>query len=220
MLVIGLTGGICCGKTTVSKLFSQLGITIIDADEISRKLLSGSLFSNPSPALLKISDLFGNDLFGSLFDKNGFLIRVKLKEIIFSSTDASYYKKQLEDIMHPLVYDEINQSIQSYKQLAAQKKLSSAYLIISIPLLIETADLKIFDRILVININDKIQIERCSKRDNTSIDSIKQIIDTQIPRDKRLSYANDIIDNNQSINCLNNDINKLHNFYLQLAKQC
>jgi dephospho-CoA kinase len=214
MLVIGLTGGICCGKTTVSEQFSQFGIPIIDADEISRTLLSGSLYSHPSPALLKVSEYFGKNL----FDNKGHLIRSKLKDLIFSSSNANNRKKELEALMHPLVYEEINRLIQYYKNLLSQQKAALAYLIVSIPLLIETADLKLFDRILVIDIDEQSQIKRCSKRDSISIEQIKKIINTQMPRDKRLTYADDILDNSQSINSLNNHINKLHQFYLQLSQ--
>ena len=214
MLVIGLTGGICCGKTTVSDKFSQLGVPIIDADNISRELLSGSLSSNPSPALLKISEKFGNNL----FDNKGLLIRSKLKDKIFSSANASNFKKELESIMHPLVYQQIYQLIDHYKELVKQQQSPSPYIIVSIPLLIETANLEIFDRILVIDIDKKTQIKRCSKRDNIAVDYIRQIINSQISREKRLTYADDILDNNQSINSLHNEINKLHNYYLQLSK--
>jgi dephospho-CoA kinase len=210
MLVIGLTGGICSGKTTVSQEFSHLGIKVIDADEISRKLLSGSLYSNPSPALLQISKLFGKHL----FDNNGQLIRSELKELIFTHTDAEIHKQTLENIIHPLVYLQINQAIQSYKEQAS----APAYLIVSIPLLVETAELNSFDRILVVDIDDKTQIKRCFQRDKLSIDSIKKIIAAQIPRNKRLLYADDVLDNNQSINDLHNDIVKLHNVYLQLPQ--
>jgi len=214
MLIIGLTGGICCGKTTISNIFSQLKVPIIDADEISRRLLAGNLLANPSPALLEISKLFGKNL----FDDNGYLIRSKLKELIFSSANASKNKKALEDIMHPQVYQEINQSIQNYQKVSTQQKFIP-YLIVSIPLLIETADLKLFDRILVIDIDNKTQIERCSIRDNISTKTIKQIVDAQIPRQQRLSYADDILDNSKPMSRIKSKINKLHNHYLQLSQQ-
>lgn len=216
MFTIGLTGGICSGKTTVTDLFFQLGIHIIDADEISRELLSGSLFNSPSPALLQIKKLFGKDF----FDDKGKLIRPKLKHRIFSSTKAKIYKKTLEDIIHPLVDQKIDQKIKFFdQQLNSTSHIPPSYLIVSIPLLLESSNNYHFDHIIVVDIDKPTQIQRCSQRDNLSTQQIDDIINAQASREQRLLIADDIIDNNLALDQLTVSVNNLHNKFLTLSKQ-
>lgn len=212
MLTIALTGGIASGKTMVSDQFAHLGIPIIDADEISRALLSGSLSSSPSAALVQIESQFGT----SFFDTKGQLIRSKLKHHIFSSKNAASHKNRLENIIHPLVFQQIKHQIDDYS-LAGEP--TSSYIIISIPLLVESANKYDFDRVLVVDIDKKTQIDRCAKRDNLSAQAIEDIINAQASRQQRLAIANDVIDNNQSISQLYDAVNQLHQRYLKLAQQ-
>ena len=196
MLKIGLTGGIGCGKTTVARLFEQLKIPVIDADEIAHQLVAIG-----QPALNQIQQEFGSDV----FNQDGSLNREELRELIFSDPNL---KQKLESIVHPLVY----QSIQ-----AELEQLNSPYCIICIPLLFETNMTRFIDRILVIDCPVETQIERVHKRNNITIERIQSIIDSQVSRTFRKTHANDLIDNSETDDRLAEDVKKLHNLYLSLS---
>ena len=217
MLTVALTGGIGSGKTAVTDLFHELAsrpdfqssLKIIDADIIARNLLAGSLKEPSSVALKKVRSLFGADL----FDSGGYLKRDKLRSLIFSSKDK---KHQLEALLHPLVYDKI------YCQLSDIQSAEVDIVIIAIPLLFETrAEAKInlkFDRILVIDVPPEIQIERSIKRDNSSAELIKEIINSQVDRQIRLNHADDIIDNSGTLLELQLKIESLLQYYCSLSE--
>ncbi|MDD5460097.1 MAG: dephospho-CoA kinase [Methylococcales bacterium] len=196
MLKVGLTGGIGCGKTTVARIFSQLAIPVIDADEISHQLVAIG-----QPALAQIQQEFGADMLG----KDGSLNRKKLGELIFSDLKQ---KQKLESILHPLVY----QAIQ-----AELKQLTAPYCIICIPLLFETNMSHFVDRVLVVDCPVEIQIERVKNRDNLTIERIQSIIDTQVSRSFRIEKADDLIENSNTDDKLAERIKKLHNLYLSLS---
>lgn len=196
MLKIGLTGGIGCGKTTVSNLFSELGVPIIDADEISH-----SLVQIGQPALQNIKNAFGSAV---LLD-NGELNRSALKAHIFQNPTA---KEQLEAILHPMIFQEILNQV---------NQLSEAYCILSIPLLFETHAESLVDRILVIDCDQQTQIERVKQRDNLSVKQIEAILAAQVSREFRQKYADELLDNSKNNHLLAEDVKKLHNFYLSLS---
>ncbi len=219
MLVIGLTGGICSGKTTVSDLFKRLDINIIDADEISRKLLEGSIDSQPSTALEKVYHYFGQEF----FDHKGYLIRQKLKQQIFKNKNIDKDdKKILEQIMHPEIFLQIKNEINEYRNHLEISKTTNNnlanYLIISIPLLLETADLSLFDRIIIVDVTEKTQLSRCMQRDNISENMINNIIKSQISRTDRLVYADDIINNELPITSIEKQVTQLHKLYQSLTQ--
>jgi dephospho-CoA kinase len=196
MLKIGLTGGIGCGKTTVARLFAELGSPVIDADQIAHQLVAKG-----QPALEQIAQQFGADI----VDPDGSLNRSRLREIVFSDPAQ---KQKLESILHPLVY----QSIQ-----AELERLSAPYCIIAIPLLFETNMAHFVDRVLVVDCPVEIQIARVRKRDQLTLDRIQSIIDSQVSRDFRKSHADDLIDNSESDYGLAEQVKKLHNLYLSLS---
>jgi dephospho-CoA kinase len=196
MLKIGLTGGIGCGKSTVSCLFSEFGVPIIDADEISHRLVQTG-----QPALQAIKYVFGSEI----FLENGDLNRGALKTLIFENTAA---KQQLEAILHPLIFQEISQQLHL---------LTAAYCIISIPLLFETRAESLVDRILVIDCDAETQIERVKRRDNLPIERIQAIMAMQVSSAFRQKHADDIIDNSKKNVALAEHVKKLHNFYLSLC---
>jgi dephospho-CoA kinase len=197
MLKIGLTGGIGCGKSTVTKIFKQLKIPVIDADEIAHQLVAVR-----QPALAQIQREYGADVLNA----DGSLNRKQLKELIFSDCKK---KQKLEAILHPLVY----QAIQAELNL-----LKAPYCIICIPLLFETNMAHLVDRVLIVDCPVKIQIERLQKRDNMTIARIQSIIDSQVSREVRKALANDLLDNSKTDDRLAEDVKKLHNFYLSLSK--
>ncbi|MBF6647217.1 dephospho-CoA kinase [Methylobacter sp. BlB1] len=196
MLKIGLTGGIGCGKTTVARLFAELGSPVIDADQIAHQLVAKG-----QPALAQIALQFGADI----LTPDGSLNRARLREAVFSDPAR---KQNLEAILHPLVY----QSIQ-----AELERLDASYCIIAIPLLFETNMAHFVDRVLVVDCPVEIQIARVRKRDQLTLDRIQSIIDSQVSRDFRKSHADDLIDNSESDYRLAEQVKKLHNLYLSLS---
>jgi len=195
MLKIGLTGGIGSGKSTVTALFSNYNIPIIDADIIAHQLVE------PGQAALKrLTQAFGSTILNS----DASLNRQKLRDIVFSD---SAKKTQLESILHPLIFQQMQ---------AEHQQQNSPYSIMSIPLLIETKMTSFVDRILVVDCAVETQIERVKQRDQLSTERILSIIASQVTRKTRLSYANDIIDNSKSTTQLAEQVKKLHNQYLLL----
>ena len=197
MLKIGLTGGIASGKSTVSQLFSDHGIKIIDADMIARQLVEPA-----QPCLIKIRQTFGEKI---LLD-NGDLDRTQLRQLIFSDT---YAKQQLENILHPEIKLQlINQSEDAF----------SPYCILSVPLLIEAKMTSLVDRILVIEIDTDKQLKRICQRDNIPHSQAIAIMETQSSPIQRKALADDIINNNTSPENLSIAVENLHKKYLDLAK--
>lgn len=194
MLIIGLTGGIGSGKSTVAKLFQQLGVPIIDSDEIAREVVSPG-----SPLLNEISNYFGPQI----IDHDGSLKRRELRELIFANNQDRIW---LEQHLHPAIYERIREKI---------NLINAPYCIIVIPLLIETNPGDLVDRILVIDSPKNLQIERVEKRDKTSKENILSIIQSQVTRKERLAAANDIIDNSGDMNSLKPQIIRLHNQYIK-----
>lgn len=195
-LIIGLTGGIGSGKTAVSNLFLKQGVNVVDTDVLARQALQMG-----SPLLIDVFNYLGQQL--KL--KDGSLDRAALRAIIFNDPSA---KTWLESLIHPWVKQET---------LKALAKTSSAYIILSSPLLIESGQLNLVDRLLVVDIPEILQIERTCLRDNNSEVLVKKIIQQQISRQERLLQADDVIDNSQDLNYLQKQVNSFHQQYLQLA---
>lgn len=197
MLKIGLTGGIGSGKSTVAKLFAELGIPVIDMDVLAREVVMPG-----QPALLEIKKCFG----AQICNKDGELNRKKLRDIIFSAPDK---REQLEDIIHPRIRQRVKTLID---------ELDTAYCIIVIPLLFETGRQDSIDRILVVDTRVEDQIRRTMQRDKISENDVRDIIATQVDRQTRLDNANDIINNTEDIASLKDQVNHLHQHYLELSR--
>ena len=201
MLKIGLTGGIGSGKTAVSDQFQRLGINIIDTDIIARELISHN-----QVVLKKIVEIFSN----KVLDSKGAIDRKKLAQIVFSNKEQ---KQQLENILHPAIRNEVNQKIQRFSLFAPPPE----YLIVVIPLLLETGFTDLIDRILVVMAEENVRIERIKQRDNRPLGEIHAIISSQTNDDKRISAADDIIENNSDFKQLESQVRQLHKKYLQLS---
>lgn len=189
---VALTGGIGSGKTTISNMFFNLGVDIIDTDIISKKIISVN-----HSLLKKIFEKFGKKIINS----DGTLNRMNLRKIIFSS---DVKRKWLNRLLHPVIYEQIFNEIKISKSL---------WCLCVIPLLIETKMQAIADRILVVDIPVKLQIIRAAKRDHVKYNEILSIVKKQINKKKRLSHANDIIYNIGSIEILQSMVNFLNQYY-------
>ena len=192
-MIIGLTGGIGSGKSAAANFFQNEGISVIDTDQLARKVIE-----KDSDGYSKVLESFGTDI----LDNNKSIDRAKLREEVFHNNDK---RKILESITHPLVRDLIVQKISSS---------TSPYSIIMVPLIFETNSAKNYDRVLVIDCDVEIQLARAMARDENSSDLIQKIIDSQCSRSERLSIANDVIPNNHSIEDLKKRSLAMHNFYL------
>ena len=197
-MIIGLTGGIGSGKSAVANFFQDEGITVIDADELAREVIDKN-----SPGYKSIVDYFGS----KIIDSNGLIDRAFLRKEAF---DDDKKKKVLESIIHPLVKDLMT------KRIATS---NSVYSIIMVHLIFETNSMSNYNRILVIDCDPKIQLERATLRDNNSNEQIQKIIDSQCSREERLSIANDVIPNNDSLENLKVRSLAMHKFYLGLSKK-
>lgn len=198
MLIIGLTGGIGSGKTTVANYFAELGITIIDADIVAREVVKPNKF-----AYEKIIEYFGTNILSA----NQEIDRKKLREIIFSDANA---KAWLEQLLHPLIRQEMNSQI---------KNAESPYIIMVIPLLVESLEPNpLVNRILVVDAPESIQVQRTSQRDSILSEQVQAIMNTQATREQRLMKADDIIVNDGDLNSLYEQVKSLHEQYLLLAR--
>ena len=197
MLVIGLTGGIGSGKTTVSNMFRELGIEVIDADEIAR-----CISENNPDIKSKIKEYFGTEA----LDDDGNLDRKYLRSAVFDNEEKRIW---LEKLLHPLVINEIKEEIE---------KVESEYCVVSVPLLFESGSESLFDRILVVDLPEMMQLQRATTRDESDRKSIEKIAKSQINRKERLSMADDIIDNSGNIDSLKKKVIEYNNLYLDLCK--
>lgn len=199
MLKIGLTGGIASGKSTVCALFEHYSVPVIDADLIARRLVEPN-----EDAYSAIIAVFGQNI----IKNNGKLNRIKLRNLIFSDPFA---KQQLEKILHPKIC----------RQLILQgQQQQTSYCIFAIPLLIESNMKSLVDRVLVIDLNVKQQLQRLQKRDAISHSQARLMIEAQCDHKQRLANADDIINNNGVTDALNKQVKTLHHKYNNLAKSC
>tara|TARA_Y100001970_G_scaffold280093_1_gene388527 strand:- start:7804 stop:8391 length:588 start_codon:yes stop_codon:yes gene_type:complete len=195
-MIVGLTGGIGSGKSAAANFFQNEGIIVIDADGLSREVIEEG-----TPGFATIVENFGS----KIIDSNGSINRAHLRKEVFDDDDK---KNLLESIIHPLVRDLM------VKKIAASK---SPYSIIMVPLIFETNSMSNYNRILVIDCDPKLQLERAMLRDNNSKAQIQKIMDSQCSREERISIANDIIPNNDSLENLKIRSIAMHKFYLGLS---
>lgn len=194
--ILGITGGIGSGKSVVCQLFVKLGIEAIDADQVARWIVAKG-----KPALEKIINHFGKEVLSA----DGSLNRAALRRIIFNSAKQRFW---LEQLLHPLIRNEICNFLAN---------AASPYAILVSPLLLETNQHQLTNRILVIDVPEPVQIARSMQRDNVTEQQIKAIMQAQLSRKERLAKADDIIVNDQSIEYLQQQVTSLHQHYLQLC---
>lgn len=196
MLIVGLTGGIGSGKSTVAEIFRRWGVPIVDADIIARQLVEPG-----QPALAEIVAAFG----AGILDAAGALDRARLRTLVFN--DAAR-RKRLEEILHPRIRREMLRQAQA---------LQTSYCVFVIPLLFETGQRELVDRVLVVDTDEKNQEQRLQARDGLDASTIHGIMAAQIDRQTRLAAADDIVTNNGAPQDLEAEVERLHRFYLGLA---
>ena len=197
-LIVGLTGGIGSGKSTVADLFQQLGIPVIDADVIAHTLVEPG-----QPALVEIIEAFG----ANTVDASGVLDRARLRKLVFSDPGQ---KHRLEAILHPKIRREI---------ITLTTNIRTPYCIVVIPLLLETDQRDLVDRILVVDAGVDKQIARVTMRNGLPRHEIMAIITAQASRERRIAAADEVIDNNGSLNELNSQVRAQHEKYLEIGRR-
>ena len=193
--ILGLTGGIGSGKSAAAQHFIDLGVHLVDADHAARWVVEPG-----RPASAKIAEHFGP----SVLQADGQLDRTALRGLIFQDPEQ---RRWLEALLHPL----IGQEIMSY--LA---KAESPYAILVSPLLVESGQYKMTQRVLVIDAPEQLQIQRTMLRDSTSEEQVQAILKAQAHRDLRLSHADDVLLNDRDPAWLKSEVERLHHFYLTL----
>ncbi|UJZ94234.1 dephospho-CoA kinase [Photobacterium damselae subsp. damselae] len=195
--VVGLTGGIGSGKTTVANLFARYGVDLIDADIIARDVVAPN-----SAGLAAIIDKFGADI--TL--ENGELDRAQLRQLIFSNPEL---KEWLNQLLHPMIRQQMLAQIQAS---------TSPYCLLIVPLMVENNLQALTQRLLVVDVDEQVQIQRTQQRDKVPLEQVKKILASQASRSERLAAADDVITNNDDEQALYSQVEKLHQYYLALSQ--
>ncbi len=195
-LIVGLTGGIGSGKSAASRAFADLGVALVDADQLARTVVQPG-----SPALERIAEHFGDHL----ITPNGELDRPALRRIVFTDGAA---RQWLEALLHPLIEVELVHRLE---------RAPGPYALLVSPLLLETRQHRLVDRVLVVDIDEEGQIARAGQRDGADPEQIRAIMAAQLPRRERLARADDILDNSGNLQALQRRVAELHRRYLTLA---
>lgn len=198
MLVVGLTGGIGSGKSTVATLFAERHVPIIDTDIIAREVTQPG-----QAAFTSIVKHFGS----AILLQDGKLNRQLLRETVFKEAKQRIW---LENLLHPIIRKKMEQQIH---------ETQAAYCLVIIPLLFEVEFYSIINRILVVDAPEDLQIARAVARDNASQAEIEAILKTQASRKDRLSRAHDVIINDGKLEDLAPQVERLHELYLKLSAQ-
>lgn len=194
---IGLTGGIGSGKSTVCKAFSKLDVPTFSADSISHELSSKN-----QPAYLKIIEAFGS----SILKENGELDRGALGDIVFNDKAS---KSRLENILHPMIMRVLHRRADAAE---------APYCVLDIPLLINTAERKRVDRVLVVLCDQAKRIARIRIRSSWSEEKIARVMGNQVSDQKMKDAADEIVDNNGDITAIKIQVAELHEMYLEFAQ--
>lgn len=194
--IVGLTGGIGSGKTTVANLFADLGVVLVDADIVAREVVSPG-----SEGLAAIVEHFGTDILLT----DGSLDRSKLRECIFDNDEQRLW---LNSLLHPLIRETM---------LKNCKEAQSNYVIMVVPLLFENGLDRLVQRTLLVDISPQLQQQRTMARDDVSAKQVQNIIGSQATRAEKLSKADDVIDNQGEISALKCKVDALNSLYLKIC---
>jgi dephospho-CoA kinase len=195
-LRIGLTGGIASGKSTVEQRFQELGIPVINADDSARAVVVPG-----EPGLAAVIAHFGP----RMLTPQGELDRRALRSLIFADPKR---REELEAILHPLIRADMDRRV---------LESDGPYIVLSIPLLIEGGARARVDRVLLIDADESLQLERLMSRDAVSAEEARATLAAQASRAARLQAADDVLENAGSVSELRQAVDRLHQRYLELA---
>jgi dephospho-CoA kinase len=199
MFVVGLTGGIGCGKSEAARIFARLGVPVVDVDLIARQLTQPG-----EETLFEIIEIFGKEY----LLPDGSLDRGKLRDRVFTDTAA---RKDLEAIIHPAIHE------RALSELEANK--DAPYQVLAISLLFENQRYKdVVTRSLVMDCDEQLQVERTMKRSGLSEEIVRGIMAAQVSRAVRLKMADDVIVNEGSLEELSQKVEEIHKKYLQACR--
>lgn len=196
-LVIGVTGGIGSGKSTVCALFAELGVPFIDTDEVAREVVLPG-----SDGLAAVVAEFGS----GVLQPDGQLDRAALRQIVFADPTL---RRKLEGLLHPRIRARVRARIDA---------LDAPYCLVGIPLLADRASQGYLDRVLVVECPEELQITRVMARDNLKREEVVTIMATQPSRTQRLSLADEIIENVGDLPAIRGEVGRLHRHYLEIAR--
>jgi len=181
----------------VADRFAELGVPVIDADLLARELVQPG-----QPALGEIVAAFGE----AVLQPDGTLDRRRLRDLVFEDDPA---RQRLEDILHPRIRVEMQQRLAG---------MDAPYAVLVIPLLLETGQNELADRILVVDLPSALQLQRASLRDGQRREKIRAIMAAQCSREERLAVADDVIDNSGSLQQLKDLTDTMHQRYMSLCR--
>jgi dephospho-CoA kinase len=196
-LRIGLTGGIASGKSTVAQRFTDLRVPVIDADVAARTVVAPG-----TPGLTRVIERFG----AGILAENGELDRRALRDLVFSDAGS---RRDLETILHPLIRGDMERSAD---------QAVGPYIVMVIPLLIEGGPGDRVDRILVVDVDEAVQLQRVMERDGCTSEQAHAILASQVGRSARLAAADDVLQNAGTVTDLRQAVDRLHERYLRLAE--
>ncbi len=192
MKVIGLTGSIGSGKSTVSGFFEKLGAIVIDADQVSRQVVEPG-----TPALKELTLAFGENI----LNPDGSLNRTLVAEIVFNSDEK---RELLNSIIHPMIFNEINSTIEEYREKGTEIIILEAALILE-----KKGLIKLIDKLIVVSIDEETQKKRLGGRGDLSKEQIDARINSQLTNNEKIKHADYIIDNNQDLVNTREQVRKL-----------
>lgn len=195
MLIVGLTGGIASGKTTVAELFAQRGVPLVDADVAAREVVE--------PGTEGLRRVVAE--FGPLLDRDGRLDRHALRGRVFTDSAS---RSRLEAILHPLIRSRLAEQL---------REMNAPYALLVAPLLIEAGFQDMVDRVLVVDVPEDLQIQRVMARDRVGEQEARAVLAAQLGREERLREANDVIENAGSLEHLHREVDRLDRYYRSLA---
>lgn len=193
--ILGLTGGIGSGKSAVAQYFIDLGVHLVDADHAARWVVEPG-----RPALATIAERFGPQV----LLPDGGLDRSALRQLVFQDEAQ---RRWLEGLLHPLIFQEIDHAL---------ARAESPYAILVSPLLVESGQHRMTQRVLVVDAPEHLQLQRSMVRDNSSEEQIRAILKAQSSREERLRHADEVLINDRDLPWLKTEVERLHNFYLTL----
>ncbi|WP_416140864.1 dephospho-CoA kinase [Halomonas sp. HK25] len=202
-MIIGVTGGIASGKSTVARAFAALGAPWVDADDVAREVVEPG-----EPALEEIADRYSRAKESPVLNDDGTLNRRALREIVFADPAE---RRWLESVTHPRIRTRL------LEHLARLEAEGAPYVLLVSPLLFESGQSKMTDRTLVIDVPEALQIERTAARDDVDEAQARAIVAAQMPRAERLARADDVLDNGGSEEAMRRRVSELDRRYRQLT---